>query len=113
MISALLIVTTIAVTDGDTLRSGDLRIRLWGIDAPELKDAGGPEAKQALADLTNGQPLVCDVVDVGKYGRMIAKCRLPGGADLACEMVRTGHAVDWPKYSGGAYAGCKKDGARH
>jgi len=108
MISAMLIVTTITVTDGDTLRSGDLRIRLWGIDAPELKDDGGPEAKQALADLTNGQPLVCDVVDVGKYGRMIGRCRLPGGADLACEMVKAGHASDWPKYSSGIYAGCEE-----
>ncbi|MEK9710136.1 MAG: thermonuclease family protein, partial [Alphaproteobacteria bacterium] len=25
------------VSDGDSLRSGDLRIRLFGIDAPELK----------------------------------------------------------------------------
>lgn len=109
MIGALLILSAFSITDGDTFRSGDLRIRLWGIDAPELKDHGGPEARQALADLTVGQPLVCDVVNVGKYGRMIAKCRLPGGADLACEMVKAGHAIDWPKYSGGAYAGCEKE----
>lgn len=27
--------------------------------------------------------------------------------DPACEMVRQGHATDWPRYSGGHYRGCQ------
>jgi endonuclease YncB( thermonuclease family) len=48
MISAVLILAAVTVTDGDTLRGGDLRVRLWGIDAPELKAEGGPASNEAL-----------------------------------------------------------------
>lgn len=98
-----------SITDGDTLRFGDLRIRLWGIDAPEPHRPGGLEARAALVALTAGLPLACEVVDIDSYGRTVARCQLPGEKDIACAMVAQGHARDWPRYSGGAYAGCAKD----
>lgn len=37
--------------------------------------------------------------------RVVARCRRTSdGRDIAAEMVRQGHAVDWPRYSGGEYA---------
>lgn len=94
--------------DGYTLRSQpDPDIRLWGIDAPGHDDVGGPAATAALTELIAGQVLICQIKDVDDLGRTVAKCFLPGRRDLACEMVRLGHARDWPRYSGGAYAGCE------
>jgi len=104
--AAILLLLSYTVTDGDTLRAGDVGIRLWGIDAAEMHDPGGPEAKAALARLTSGAELRCEVKGGDRYGRIVARCDLPDGRDLACAMVAGGWARDWPRYSGGAYAGC-------
>ena len=93
-------------TDGDTLRKGDARYRIWGIDAAEM-DAGGGPAKRAMAGLIKGQTLTCDVLDVDRYHRQVVRCDLPDGRDLACVMVGAGMALDWPKYSRGYYRGCR------
>ncbi len=99
----LIVCTSPGVIDGDTFRcDGALRIRLWGIDAPERHAPGGPAATKALARLTTGKTLVCR--RKGKsYERVVAQCWI-GPRDLAAELVRQGHAADLPKYSRGHYA---------
>lgn len=89
------------VLDGDTLDCGGRRIRLYGIDAPELpghcrpgRDCtpGDPFASQArLRSLTRGE-VACGEVDVDVYGRSVARCTGPEG-DLSCAMLESGHAV--------------------
>jgi endonuclease YncB( thermonuclease family) len=106
MIGTLLILSTISVTDGDTLRSGDLRVRLWGIDAPEMDEHGGSAATEALRGIISGQDLTCQVTGTDRYRRIVARCELPDGRDIACEMVAAGMARDWPRYSNGAYRDC-------
>lgn len=110
-IAALCISGAVAI-DGDTLRLDspvrNLRLRLWGIDAPEIKDSGGVEASRALSRLVKGHILACDLMDVDHYGRPVVRCRTETTSDLACEMVKQGHAVDWPRFSDGAYAGCSR-----
>jgi endonuclease YncB( thermonuclease family) len=61
-----------AVSDGDTVRFGRQRIRLFGIDAPEKAqpcDDGqwypGPLATKALVDFIAGRPVSCHQVDYG------------------------------------------------
>lgn len=95
-----------AVYDGDTFRCHDgPRVRVWGVNAAELRDPGGAEAKRALTRLISGKVLTC--VKRGKsYDRVVALCTVDG-RDVAAEMVRRGHAVDWPKYSRGRYAGVR------
>lgn len=93
--------------DGDTFAcAGGLRVRVWGVQAPEAHDPGGPEATAALDRLIAGRTLIC--IPRGRsYARVVALCFIPRGApdqDLAAELVRTGHATDWPRYSHGAYA---------
>lgn len=91
------------VTDGDTIRCGDRRVRLWGIDAVERGEPGYDEASRALQRLTRSR-LTCRVRDVDRYGRTVAQC-FSGSRDVAGEMVRSGHAQDYPRFSGGFYAG--------
>jgi endonuclease YncB( thermonuclease family) len=64
--------------DGDTIRYGNERIRLRGLDAPELSEAGGPEARQRLADLLRSGTI--SVIPQGQdvYGRTIADVFVDG-----------------------------------
>lgn len=108
-LAAICITGAIAI-DGDTLRldapGKDLRLRLWGISAPELSEPGGRDAKAALAALADGRPIACELMDVDRYGRPVVRCATPEIPDLSCAMVRQGHAEDWPRYSRGTYANC-------
>lgn len=107
ILAVLLTLTGAIAIDGDTLKLRGQSFRLWGIDAAERADPGGPAATQALRRLIDGQRLSCTVLDVDRYGRQVVQCLLPDGRDLACEMVAMGQARDWPKYSDGYYAGCE------
>lgn len=91
------------VIDGDTIVIGKTRIRLAGIDAPELDHPWGQKSKWALVALCKGQVVTATVTGELSYDRVVARCVLPDGRDLAAELVRIGLALDWPKYSGGRY----------
>ncbi len=91
------------VTDGDTLRCGDLRVRLAGIDAPELPGhcqpgrqcvEGDPFASASnLESLTSSKPLSCIAVDTDAYGRTVAFCGY-GSVDLSCAQLASGNAIE-------------------
>jgi micrococcal nuclease len=89
------------VADGDTvtLDTGQ-KVRLLGIDAPEMEKAGQPadflahKAKKVLADLVQGKRvrLEYDRLRYDRYGRTLAYLFLPDGTNLSREMVRQGLA---------------------
>lgn len=96
------------ITDGDTLRIGDARIRLHGIDAPETdqhcKDGQrfvpcGTFATEALSTLIGDGPVVCAVVDVDRYERAVATCFSQHGVNLNDAMALEGWAIAMPRYS--------------
>ena len=49
-----------------------------------------------------GREVVCQVKDVDRYERTVAQCSA-GGVDLDERMVRTGNAVEYRRFSKGAY----------
>lgn len=100
------------VVDGDTIRVRNTQIRLFGIDAPELDHPYGQRAKWALVGLCKGHPVRAEIHEYDAYGRTVARCFLPDGRDLSEEMVRLGLAIDWPKFSGGAYTAMEQPGVR-
>ncbi len=94
------------VADGDSLAIDGARIRLLGIDAPErvqscslegMRHPCGAEAREHLAALVAGRPVVCDWTRLDKYGRRLARCRA-GDVDLNARMVRDGWAVSYGAY---------------
>lgn len=96
------------VLDGDTftLKGESRRIRVWGLDAPEWNHEGGSAATLTLRSLISGKHLSCAVLDVDRYGRLVAQCLLPNGSDIAAEMIRSGAATEYCRYSGGYYGTC-------
>ena len=94
------------VVDGDTLRCGSERVRLLGIDAPELPGhcrtgracaPGDPVAStSSLADALVG-PLTIVRVGTDRYGRTLALVSA-GGRDLSCHQLSRSQAIyrsDW------------------
>lgn len=100
------------VVDGDTIDVAGVRLRLFGIDAPEMEHPFGKKAKWAMQRLCKGHDVRAEIVDQDAHGRTVAKCFLPDGRDLSAELVRQGLALDWPKFSGGAYAALEQPGVR-
>ena len=85
------------VTDGDSLwvrplAGGPPRpVRLLGIDAPEICQAYGPQARDALAARVLHQPVRVASRQRDTYQRVLGKVTL-GGQDLGLWMVSRGHA---------------------
>src|SRR5689334_7792597 len=80
-----------SVVDGDTLEIHGIRIRLWGIDAPEssqlcrsedsLQYRCGAQAANELDAFVARRPVSCLLVNLDPYGRTVATCSV-GGTDL-------------------------------
>lgn len=87
----------VRIVDGDTFETKTERVRLFGIDAPERNQPGGPQATEALRRLIGKAAPSCTEVDEDRYGRMVALCSV-NGVDLSLAMVRAGHAVAWCYY---------------
>ncbi len=96
------------VVDGDTFWvSGQrTRIRVWGLDAPEVGRAGGSAAAAQLAGLISGRSVQCRMRDVDRYGRVVGQCWLPDGRDIAAAMIASGTAREYCRFSGNYYGTC-------
>lgn len=89
------------IIDGDTLTCDGQRIRLEGIDAPEMPGhcrvgrsctPGDPHAaKDYLESISRGL-VSCRPIKKDVYGRTVARCEA-GGRDLSCAMIAADHAV--------------------
>ena len=85
------------VTDGDTLwvrpaGGGEVvKIRLDGLDAPEICQAHGEAARQALSTRVLHQNVSVQARSRDRFGRVLARVKLQGD-DVGGWMVSQGHA---------------------
>jgi endonuclease YncB( thermonuclease family) len=96
-------------SDGDSLRLGGDRIRLVGLDAPELdqtcwRDNGdawpcGRDARDLMARLLERGSLSCVTSGVDRFGRFLATCEV-SGEDLGAAIVGSGLALARDRYAG-------------
>lgn len=109
MLGAIVLVAALAV-DGDTIRADGMRIRLWGIDAPEMSEVLGPRSKAVLQSvLDSSMPVTCYEMGRDRYGRIVARCLDAQGYDIGCTMIAARAAEEWQAYSRGYYGECDVD----
>jgi endonuclease YncB( thermonuclease family) len=94
--------------DGDTLDLAGRRVRLEGIDAPEMGQTCsrrwvgtwdcGRAAQRELDDMVQGRRIECEHKGSDKYGRDLGICFVDG-RDINAELVRRGMAWAFVRYS--------------
>ncbi len=93
----------VAVVDGDTItvlhgRRAE-RLRLVGIDAPEKRQDYGEQAKRFVSALAFGRTVTVEPRGHDRNGRVLAEVVLPDGRSLNRELVRSGYAWWFRRYS--------------
>tara|TARA_B100000427_G_C15348097_1_gene524190 strand:+ start:104 stop:640 length:537 start_codon:yes stop_codon:yes gene_type:complete len=109
----------VIITDGDSIKIGKQKIRLFGIDAPELKQicynkskvpyACGHQAKEILKKIItnkkflnhNKKYIYCYYSERDKYNRILGECFIGKDSKYNVNeyMVGLGHAVAYLRYS--------------
>ena len=110
--------TCVGIIDGDTVTVADEgqqlhRIRIIGLDAPELAQPYGRAAKEALAALVLHKEIYVLPAGCDKYNRELAVLRIDsvvGQVDVAEMMISNGHAFS---YGGQHYKAQEYAAERH
>jgi micrococcal nuclease len=107
--------TVTKVSDGDTIQvitpeQTKLRVRLYGIDAPETPKTNqrtghvnipgqpyGEESRKALEGKIMGKQIRLDIIDIDQYKRMVGMIWL-GTRNINLEMVNEGYAEAYLEY---------------
>jgi len=100
------------VIDGDTVIIENTKIRLAGVDAPELDRPWGRKAKWAMVEICKGQVISAKLNGERSHDRFVGTCYLPDGRDIGAELIKLGLALDWEQHSGGKYRHLEPKGAR-
>lgn len=92
--------------DGDTCTLSDgvqtYKVRLFGVDAPEIVQPFGVVARDRMRSLVVGRQVEPKCKD-RSYKRRVCKL-IVGGVDVGAVLVGDGLAWDDPRYSKGEYA---------
>jgi endonuclease YncB( thermonuclease family) len=95
------------IIDGDTIHIGKTKIRLHGIDAPEMRQtcitdskrwSCGKAATAALKHMIGDGDVICIRHEQDRYGRIVAVCRA-SEVNLNARMVLEGWALAYRRYS--------------
>ena len=123
--SSMTVIGHASVVDGDTIEIHGERIRFNGIDAPESPQTchdrdgkpyrcGASSAVALTKLLKTSSPTRCEFVERDRYGRFVGNCFRADGSSVQELIVRGGWAMDWPRYSDGAFSkqqqAAKRDG---
>ena len=92
--------------DGVILQSGDGThvVRLYGIDAPEMNQAGGRAARDYLARLVEHKGVSFRRYGLDDYKRLVADLELEDGTRVSVAMVAAGHAWWFKRFAWGDVA---------
>ena len=100
------------IPDGNTITVGATTVRLWGIDAPDIRQVcddgwpAGQEAAKILLSLVQGRRLECNPRGKDRFGVTLFSCKA-GDWDVGAAMVGAGAA--WAARQNPAYADQERD----
>lgn len=103
------------VMDGDTIRVNingrEEKVRFYGIDTPESKQAYGRAARQFTAERIHGKTVTIYSLGREHYGRLLGVVEVDG-QDLNLELVKAGYAWHYKQYSDSAELAAAEEEAR-
>lgn len=93
----------VGISDGDTItvltaEKKQIKVRLYGIDCPESRQAFGNRAKQAASELVFGRVVRVEVMHKDRYSRTVGIVTRQDGKNLNGELVAEGLAWVYPRY---------------
>ena len=92
----------IGISDGDTIKlitnNKQIKIRLFGIDAPERDQEFGTKSKEVLSSLIFKKEVKLITKSKDQYGRTLGTIFLED-TNINLEMVKTGYAWVYKKYN--------------
>lgn len=93
----------ISVADGDTITvltadNQQVKIRLYGIDCPERRQAFGNRARQTTSNAVSGKGVTVQPIEIDRYGRTVGIVFMPNNESLNSLLVREGMAWVYPQY---------------
>lgn len=90
------------VSDGDTItllaKGEKIKVRFYGIDAPESAQEYGQFCKDMLGDFLKGKEIKLEIKDKDKYGRVVGIV-YANNEDINQKMVRNGCAWSYQNYT--------------
>ena len=91
------------IYDGDTVKihteTGDFKLRLSEIDAPELSQPDGKKARRALSKLCQKNAIIdVDISGTDRYNRQLGRLQC-NHRDVAMALVANGYAWHYAYYS--------------
>lgn len=94
----------VGVSDGDSLTllvggNTQIRVRLESIDAPEIGQEYGNNAKEELSRLVHAKEIDVRVSGLDKYKRTLGWVRCPDGTNVNLALVTAGLAWNYVEYS--------------
>ena len=96
-------VMAVSITDGDTfVARGDgvtFKVRLQGIDAPERGQDFSKRSRERLGQLCSNAPLRVRILNKDGFGRWVSDVYDKSGRHVNAEMVASGLAWHFKKYS--------------
>jgi endonuclease YncB( thermonuclease family) len=75
-----------------TAEKEQVKVRLWGIDAPELKQDFGRASREALSDLVAGKTVTVEVKSKDRYGRNVGVVTLD---DVDANLAQVANGWAW------------------
>ena len=92
----------IKVADGDTItilnsEKKQIKIRLYGIDAPEKAQDFGKISKNYMSELVAGKTIDVTVINIDRYGRSVGRIKIDD-KEVAEEMLKEGLAWVYTAY---------------
>ena len=99
--------TVVSVHDGDTVRirldgmTSTIRVRLEGIDAPELREPFSNQSRNATRMLMFNKKVQLKALDVDNYDRLVARV-IVDGKDASMELLQAGLACHFTRFENDA-----------
>ena len=100
------------VIDGDTIKIRGMKIRLAGINAPELDRPYGVKSKYEMVNIVKGKKVYVVPDGTTSFDRIVATCYIDGDLDIGAELIRRGLALDIPSFTSGKYTHLETKEAR-